>query len=539
MTPLETLHDAIRAAAVAVAGEAGVGLEAVKLEIPPRADLGDYSTNAPLLLAPRLGAPPREVAARLAGELAASLGEALERAEVAGPGFLNLHLRDGWYAGALESVLAAGERYGASTLAAPLAIDVEFVSANPTGPLHVGHARQAAYGDALSRILAYRGYAVTREYYINDYGSQVTKLGESVRALALGEPVAADGYHGDYVAGLVAPARALELDLETLAREACDACLELIRASLERFGVSFDIWFSERSLHEAGAVERALEDLAERGETYTTDGALWLRTSAHGDDKDRVLVRSSGEHTYFTSDIAYMQDKRSRGYDRLVYVWGADHHGYIARMKAACVALGADPDSLEIVIQQFVHLLGVEGRTAMSKREGEYVTLDELVDEVGVDAARFFLLARSHDTTVEVDLDLAARESAENPVYYVQYAHARIASILDRAGPDRVAAALEAIAPVEPLHASERALLRCLLSFPLELADAAERRAPHRVASYALALAQSFTAFYRDCHVLGVEPRETESWRLALSLAARRTIACSLDLLGVSAPAQM
>jgi arginyl-tRNA synthetase len=250
-------------------------------------------------------------------------------------------------------------------------------------------------------------------------------------------------------------------------------------------------------------------------------------------------VRSSGEHTYFTSDIAYLEDKRERGYGRLIYVWGADHHGYIARMKAVCAALGGDPESLEVVIQQFVHLLGVEGRIAMSKREGEYVTLDQLVDEVGVDAARFFLLARSHDTTVDLDLDLAVRESAENPVYYVQYAHARIASILERAGSARVAEALAEHAPVEPLHPSERTLIKRLLTFPVELADAAERRAPHRVASFALELAQDYTAFYRDCHVLGVEPRATESLRLVLSLAARTTIARALDLLGVSAPAQM
>jgi arginyl-tRNA synthetase len=536
MTVLDELHDAIRAAAAAVAGEA---VPAVKLEVPPRAELGDYSTNAPLLLAPRVGAPARELADRLARELEQGLGGALERAEVAGPGFLNLHLSDGWYADALASVLAAGERFGSATLAAPLKIDIEFVSANPTGPLHIGHARQAAYGDALSRILEFRGHSVTREYYINDYGSQVTKLGESVRALALGKPVPEDGYHGDYVAGLVPQERARELDLQTLAREACDACLVAIRASLQRFGVSFDVWSSERALHEAGVVERALEMLAMRGETFTADGALWLRTTAHGDDKDRVLVRSTGEHTYFTSDIAYLEDKRERGYDRLVYVWGADHHGYIARMKAVGAALGGDPDEIEIVIQQFVHLLGVEGRTAMSKREGEYVTLDELIDEIGVDASRFFLLARSHDTTVDLDLDLAVRESAENPVYYVQYAHARIASILERAGGARLGEALEAPAAAGPLHPSERALLRCLLAFPVELADAAERRAPHRVASYSLELAQAYTAFYRDCHVLGVEPRATESWRLALSVAARGAIARALGLLGVSAPERM
>jgi arginyl-tRNA synthetase len=536
MTVLDELHDAIRAAAAAVAGEA---VPAVKLEVPPRAELGDYSTNAPLLLAPRVGAPARELAERLARELEQGLGGALERAEVAGPGFLNLHLSDGWYVGALASVLAAGERFGSATLAAPLKIDIEFVSANPTGPLHIGHARQAAYGDALARILEFRGHSVTREYYINDYGSQVTKLGESVRALARGEPVPADGYHGDYVAGLVPPERARALDLQTLAREACDACLVAIRASLQRFGVNFDVWSSERSLHEAGTVERALETLAMRGETFTADGALWLRTTAHGDDKDRVLVRSNGEHTYFTSDIAYLENKRERGYDRLVYVWGADHHGYIARMKAVCAALGGNPDEIEIVIQQFVHLIGVEGRTAMSKREGEYVTLDELIDEIGVDASRFFLLARSHDTTVDLDLDLAVRESAENPVYYVQYAHARIASILKRAGGARLVEALEAPAAAGPLHPSERALLRCLLAFPLELADAAERRAPHRVASYSLELAQAYTAFYRDCHVLGAQPRATESWRLALSVAARGTIARALALLGVSAPERM
>jgi arginyl-tRNA synthetase len=536
MTPLESLHDVIRAAAAAVAGEE---VPSVKLEVPPRAELGDYSTNAPLLLAPRLGAPAREIAERLGVELGARLGGALERVEVAGPGFLNLHLRDEWFAGALAGVLAAGESFGAQTLPAPVSIDVEFVSANPTGPLHIGHARHAAYGDALSRILQFRGFDVTREYYINDQGSQVLKLGESVRALAQGEPLPDGGYPGEYVATLVPVERARELDLETLAWEACQACLAQIRVSLERFGVRFDTWFSERSLHESGEVERVLEVLDSRGETYTEEGALWLRTSSHGDDKDRVLVRSNGEHTYFTSDIAYLEDKRERGYQRIVYVWGADHHGYIARMKAACAALGGDPDELEMVIGQFVHLIGVDGRTAMSKREGEYVTLDELVDEIGVDAARFLLLARSHDTTVDLDLDLAVRETAENPVYYVQYAHARIASILERAGEDRLAAALERLAPGEPLHASERALLRPLLAFPAELAEAVERRAPHRVASYALELAQAFTAFYRDCHVLGVEPAATESWRLALSLATRRTIARALELLGVSAPSQM
>ena len=268
-------------------------------------------------------------------------------------------------------------------------------------------------------------------------------------------------------------------------------------------------------------------------------GALWLRTTDHGDDKDRVLVRSTGEHTYFTSDIAYLEDKRERGFEQLLYVWGADHHGYIARVRAACAALGGDPQTVEIIIQQFVHLIGAEGRTAMSKREGEYVALDELVGEIGVDAARFFLLARSHDTTVDLDLDLALRQSADNPVYYVQYAHARIASMLARVGEDRIAEALETIAPSEPLHRSERSLIERIVAFPSELDEAAERRAPHRVSSYVLELAQEFTAFYRDCRVVGAEPRETESLRIALALAAQRTIAAALELLGVAAPDQM
>jgi len=536
MTSLQSLVDAVHESAAAVAGAPVSG---IRVERPPRAELGDYSTNAPLLLAPRLGQPPREVAARLADELGGRLGDALTRSDVAGPGFLNLYLSDSWFAGALEKILGAGERYGARTLDPPVPIDVEFVSANPTGPLHIGHARQAAYGDALARMLELRGHAVTREFYINDYGSQIVRLAESIRALALGEPVPADGYHGDYVGELVPAQRARELDLDTLGREAVEACLLRIRASLDRFRVRHDVWFSERSLHESGAVDRVLAMLDERGETYTQEGARWLRTTDHGDDKDRVIVRSNGEHTYFTSDIAYLEDKLERGFARLVYVWGADHHGYIARMRAACEALGGDPDEVEIVIQQFVHLLGVEGRTAMSKREGEYVTLDELVAEIGVDAARFFLLARSHDTTVDLDLDLAVRQSSDNPVYYVQYAHARIASMLGRLAGERVEEALAAVVPGEPLHPSERALILRLASFPDELEDAAARRAPHRLTGYAVELAQDFTAFYRDCRVVGAEPRQTESWRIALALAAQHTIAGALDLLGVSAPSQM
>jgi len=539
MGPLQQLHDAVRQAAATLAGGDGKIAQAVKLERPPRAELGDYSTNAALLLAARLEAPPRDVAARLGAELETRLGPALTRTDVAGPGFLNLFVSDRWLADALAGVIAAGDRFGAAERDRPERVNVEFVSANPTGPVHIGHARGAAYGDALSRLLAFRGFDVKREFYVNDYGSQVRKLGESVRALAFGEPVPEDGYHGDYVGTLVPADRARTLDVDELAREALAACLAQIDASLERFGVRFDVWFSERSLHETGAVEHVLARLAEQHETFTTDGALWLRTTAHGDDRDRVLVRSDGQPTYFCSDIAYLENKRARGFEHMLYVWGSDHHGYEGRMKAACVALGGAADDIELIDFQFVHLVGGGARIAMSKREGEYVTLDELIEQVGVDAARFFLLARSHDTTVELDADLARRESGDNPVYYVQYAHARIASMLARLEPGRVQEALAKLDPLEPLHPSERALLKRLLAFPDDLAEAVERRAPHRIASAVLEIAQEFTAFYRDCHVVGAQPRATESLRIALALASQRTIAIALDLLGVSAPAAM
>ena len=546
MDPLGQLHDIVRESAAALGGDgAGLGA-AVKLERPPRPELGDYSTNAALLLAPRLERPPREVAQLLVEDLARRLGDALAHVDVAGPGFLNLFVSDGWLLDGLRAMLAAGERFGSAQQPPHAPLNLEFVSANPTGPVHIGHARGAAYGDALARLLAFCGFEVTREFYVNDFGSQVRKLGESVRALALGQPVPEDGYRGDYVATLVPAERARTLAIEELSREALAACLELIRASLDRFGVRFDVWFSERTLHDSGAVAAVLERLEGLGETFTEEGALWLRASAHGDDRDRVLIRSDGQPTYFCSDIAYLENKRERGFSRLFYVWGSDHHGYEPRMKAALEALGGNREEIELIDFQFVHLIGGGEKIAMSKREGEYVTLDELLDAVGVDAARWFLLARSHDTTVELDPELATRQSGDNPVYYVQYAHARIASMLARLSPERVQEALAEVAAacsaqrgVEALHSSERALLKRLLAFPDDITEAAGRRAPHRVASAALEIAQEFTAFYRDCHVVGVEPPATESLRIALSSAAQRTIATALELLGVSAPEQM
>ncbi len=416
--PLAGLRAAVgeAVAELAAAGEDAAIAEPT-LERPRRAEFGDYSTNAALLLAPRLGAPPREVAERLGAAVAQRLGAALQSYDVAGPGFLNLFMSEDWCRRALAPAL--GPRFGAGGAVAaggPERVLVEFVSANPTGPMHVGHARNAAYGDALARMLAFHGHSVAREFYINDAGSQIVKFGESVAALARGQEVPEDGYHGDYVGGLAAELPgAATLPVAEVGREAVAVMLDRTRASLAAFRVlDFDHWQHESALHEGhpSPVEHTFEVLAEQGRTYSADGALWLRTTEFGDDKDRVLVRSSGEHTYFASDTAYHQDKRERGFQRQIDVWGADHHGYVLRTKAAYEALGGDPDELELLIMQLVHLVRSGDRAQMSKRAGEFVTLDDLVEEIGVDAARWYLLARSHDTTVDLDLDLAREQSA-------------------------------------------------------------------------------------------------------------------------------
>jgi arginyl-tRNA synthetase len=542
--PLADLRDALEAAAAAIGGDAVPPSGRLTLERPKKAGFGDYATNAALLLAPVVGAPPRDVAGQVGAELGARLGDRLARVEVAGPGFLNLFLSDGWHVAALADVLAAGDRFGAGSPEDAERILVEFVSANPTGPLTAASGRHAAFGDALARLLQFAGHHVDREFYVNDAGSQIARLGASIRARARGEDVPEDGYQGDYVAELAARIPgAADMDQDALAQRGVELMLERNRATMEAYRVHFDAWFSERTLHEGdpSAVDRAYELLESHGHLYRSEGALWLRTTDTGDDKDRVLERSSGEPTYFASDIGYHADKLARGYDRLVDVLGADHHGYIGRMKAAIAALGTDPDRLELLIMQFVHVVEGGARAAMSKRSGEFITLDDLIEEIGVDATRFFMLGRSHDTTVDLDLDLAKRQSNENPVYYVQYAHARIASIRAKAGEDRVAAALAAVgAPaVVELDPAERALVKKLLAFPEEVAEAAARRAPHRITGYALELAQTFTAFYRDCQVVGAEGEGVEDLRLGLCVATQRTIATALGLLGVTAPDAM
>lgn len=518
----------------------------IRLERPRHAGLGDYSTNAAMLLAPRLGTAPREVAKRLVSAVTEGLGSDLVKAEVAGPGFLNLFLSEGWHRRALAVVLEAGDRFAAGGAAAPERVLIEFVSANPTGPLVAASGRHAAYGDALARILQHHGHSVWREYYFNDAGGQIRLLGESVSARARGDEVPEGGYQGEYVAELAAGIDgAAERDPGELASEAVRRLLAEIKATLERYGVRYDGFFSERTLHEGepSAVQRALERLEASGHLYVSEGARWLRTTSFGDDKDRVVVRSNGEPTYLAGDVAYLQDKRERGFERQLMPVGSDHHAYVRELKAAMAALGGDPDTVEVPILQFMHLVHAGGLLAMSKRRGDFVTLDDLLDAIGVDATRFFMLQRSHDRTLDLDLELARKQSAENPVYYVQYAHARIASMLRRLGSERVASALRpsglgAGADGE-LHPAERALIQKLLALPEEIAEAAERRAPHRIAGYALELAREFTAFYEACKVIGATPEAVESLRIALSVAAQRTIALCLGLLGVGAPEAM
>jgi arginyl-tRNA synthetase len=541
--PIKQLRDVVAEAAASVRGSAGEA-PAASLERPPRAEFGDYSTNVALLLAPALKAPPRQIAEAVGASLSAGLGDVVERVEVAGPGFLNVFLADSWFRHALAQVRDAGERFGAGAVPPELRerVLVEFVSANPTGPITVASGRHAAYGDSLARILDFCGHEIEREFYVNDYGTQIELFAKSIAARMRGEEPPEGGYQGEYVAELASELEAEGLgpdDLDALARRGVELMIDRVRATLERFRVRFDRFFFERTVHDQDHLQKAIDALGSE-HLYQSEGATWLRTTTFGDDKDRVLRRSSGEPTYFAADIAYHAEKRARGYDRLINVLGADHHGYVARMKAAFAALG-EPDRIELVIMQLVNIVERGERAQMSKRKGEFVTLDELVDDIGVDAARFFLLQRSHDTTLDLDLDLARERSQENPVYYVQYAHARIASILRNAGDERVRAAerVDLAAGTAPLEPAERALVKRLLELPEEAFEAGDRRAPHRLTAYAHDLASDFHAFYRDCRVVGAEPAELEDFRLCLCASTKSVIACVLELLGVEALEQM
>jgi arginyl-tRNA synthetase len=532
--PLGELRQAVGRASAAL----GDGSSPPGLDRPRQAGFGDYSTNAAMLLAPALGDAPRSIAERLGEELRGTLGGAVERLEVAGPGFLNLWMADSWYLDALAALLEAGEGFGAGTAASPEHVNVEFVSANPTGPLTVASGRHAVYGDALCRILEHAGNRVEREYYVNDAGGQVRRFGESILARARGQEPPEDGYHGDYVTELARSIDdAADAAVDVLARQGIDLMLAGVRESLARLRVRMDRFSSEHQLH-----DHVDEVLGRLDGVYESDGATWLRTSAHGDDKDRVLRRSTGELTYFATDIAYHAGKLAREYDRAIAVWGADHHGHVKRMKVAWSELGGDPERLELILMQLVNLTEGGRRVQMSKRAGAVVPLDDLLDDIGVDAARWFLLQRSHDTTIDLDLELARSQSQDNPVYYVQYAHARIAGILAKAGEERVERALAADlrGSGERLHPSARSLLKRLLELPGELREAADRRAPHRLTAYAHETAQEFSALYRDVKVVGaVEEGGDEDVRIAICVAAQRVLARSLDLLGVDAPESM
>ena len=533
--PVASLHLAVTRAARAMAGDDSVS---PALDPSPRPEMGDYSTNAAMLMAKSLGRAPREIAAELSAVIERELGAALERTEVAGPGFINLFLGDAWYRAAVDAMAATGAA-PVEPVAEPERVIVEFVSANPTGPLTAASGRHAAYGDALSRLLAESGHAVTREYYVNDGGTQVENFAASIAARMTGDEPPEDGYKGAYVNELAERARAEGLgpdDLEGLARTGVGWMVDGIRGSLENFGVEMDDFFSERSLYEDNLVDRGIERLRAAGHVFEEDGAVWLRTTGFGDDKDRVLIRSNGEVTYFGADVAYHVDKIERGNDRLIDVLGADHHGYVARMAAAIESLEGDKAEFEVEIMQMIHLVEGGQRAKMSKRAGDIVTLDELTQDIGVDAARWFLLQRSHDRTIDLDLDLARSQSSDNPVYYVQYAHARIQSILRKAAEEAAGEGDALTAPVDP---SERALVSKLLGFPAEVHEAAAKRAPHRICAYATEVAAAFHAFYRDCQVVGADGEGVEAARIQLCGVAAETIARSLGLLGISAPDRM
>ena len=522
-----------------------------ELFAPKQREHGDFSTNVALGLAKRAGRPPREVAQAIADALPPA--PFLEKAEVAGPGFLNLFTTDEWLHDALRDVVARGDSYGRAQPHGRR-VQVEFVSANPTGPLTLGHARNAAIGDALARLLDATGWSVEREYYFNDAGGQMDRFGSSIEARFLqlvGRDVEVpdDGYHGAYVEDLARAILATEgRDLADLAdderflrmrAEGVARVLPGIEATLERFGVRFDAFFRESELAAKGEIESAVQRLREAGAVYEDEGAVWFRSTAFGDDKDRVVVRSNGQHTYFGADVAYIIDKFSRGFDHVVYVLGADHHGDVARMKGGARALGYDPDALELLIYQWVSFMRDGEPVPMSKRSGNFISLDQLLDEVGVDATRFHLLLFSNDATINFDIEAVKRRSMDNPVYYVQYGHARIASILAKASREGIS-----LLPIEQADLTlletdaETDLLRGLVEVPGLIAYAAELRAPHRVAHAAQDLAARFHRFYTDCRVVSDDVELTQA-RLWLAAGTKQVLANLLDLLGVSAPDSM
>ncbi|HEY7736697.1 MAG TPA: arginine--tRNA ligase [Candidatus Limnocylindrales bacterium] len=522
------------------------GSPAIEIERPGKPEHGDLAANIALRLARPLRRPPMAIAEAIAEELRGIKDSPIASATVAPPGFINLTLADRALEQVVEAVLASPESWGRVAPIRPRRVNVEFVSANPTGPLTIGNARGAFIGDLLGRVLAAGGQEVTREYYFNDVGGQIPNLGASIVAIRRGEPIPEDGYHGAYVEELVArlPADVWESataegvdTAERVGHWAAGIVREGIEASLDRLGVHFDVWTTEASLHEQGWVDRAVERLREHGHVYEQDGALWFRSTAFGDDKDRVILRSNGQPTYFAADIGYVTEKFSRGFDHLIYIWGADHHGTVARVRNAATAMGYDAERVQMHLYSWVRFVRDGVEVSMSKRAGEFITLDELLAEVGVDAARWFFASRATTTGIDFDIELAKRQSADNPVYYVQYAHARIASIL-RKGAE---AGLEPASSIGALlsGAPEATLARALARLPEVVEDAVLAEETQGVTSYATELATTFHAFYRDARVVDASAPDRSRARLALALATKTTLANALGLLGISAPESM
>ncbi|MFD4369615.1 arginine--tRNA ligase [Rhodococcus sp. NPDC058521] len=550
MTPAD-LAELLRGTAATVLTErdldASVLPETLTVERPRNPEHGDYATNVAMQVAKKVGTNPRELASWLAEALTAT--EGIESADVAGPGFLNIRLAADAQGAIVADVLAAGSRYGTASTLVGTKINLEFVSANPTGPIHLGGTRWAAVGDALGRILSTQGAEVTREYYFNDHGAQIDRFARSLIAAAKGEPAPEDGYAGAYISDIAeqvlakhpdALSRQADVAQETFRAEGVELMFAHIKRTLHEFGVDFDVYFHENSLFESGAVEKSVETLQESGNLYEKDGAWWLESTNFGDDKDRVVIKSDGNAAYIAGDIAYFQDKRSRGFDLCIYMLGADHHGYIGRLKAAAAAFGDDPATVEVLIGQMVNLVRDGVTVKMSKRAGTVITLDDLVEAIGVDAARYSLIRSSVDSSIDIDLEVWTSDGNENPVYYVQYAHARLSSIA------RGAAELGITADNPDLSLltgeQEGELVRTLGEYPRVVASAANLREPHRIARYLEELAGAYHRFYGASRVLPQGDEEAapiHTARLALCDASRQVLANGLNLLGVTAPEKM
>jgi arginyl-tRNA synthetase len=548
----QQLKDALGSAVDKAGLTEGADMPDVMLETPKNKDNGDYATNIAMQLTKIAKKPPRAIAEAIVGNLDTG-GTLIKSVDIAGPGFINITIKTDYLGDVVKDVLEKGEDFGRSDSGGGEKVQVEFVSANPTGDLHLGHGRGASIGDALSNVLDFAGYDVSREYYINDAGNQINNLAYSIEARyfqALGEEreMPEDGYHGKDVIEI---ANALaqehgdkfakmpeEERFQWFRRHGLGIELDKIKQDLADFRVSFDNWFSESSLYESGKIDTALDKLKQNGHVYEEDGATWFRSTTFGDDKDRVLIKQDGSYTYLTPDIAYHEDKLQRGFDKLINIWGADHHGYIPRMKAAIEALGYDNDTLEVIVSQMVQLYKDGEKFKMSKRTGKAVTLRELVDMVGLDAVRYFFIMRSGDSQMDFDLDLAVSQSNENPVYYAQYAHARICSILRQADD---AGLFRSDEQVGLLQDSEKAidLMKKIGDFPQVVADAAKLRAPHRIATYIQELASAFHTFYSTDKVVDPDNKELSEARLALVTATRTTVANALRLIGVAAPERM